>query len=559
MKSFGCKLKYVVGFLVVVLAVCVFVTSLTPYGNTLTALAEEGTVVNMYNGLEITGGSFAFDDSMSWWDLTLITQAGDRTLVFAQDYSNLNNLSITIQGKTTTETIRLDLNGHRINCIGHPAVKIGHPKTIITNECNTEAYGEFTLTDDAVVSLYGGENTTCRFIIERNSTPEVPVLIYSGKVTRLGKSGTGIVLTKALPQGYGIIAYLNDGTQKAMPYSTAETIDNFLGYVEDDHPDWYVKFEDEYITAISTFVCNHDSITGNVCDYCNETLDSGKVLESYKRELEEAKNEYLTLLNDKADKETLDQAMISLNESIRLANELISNNKNATDSEINELKTAIATAKAEAIQSANDSLDSAKNELNSAISTKAETNYVNEKVTELNNAITNAIITANAYADNKDTALKTTLETAIATAKAEAIQSATESLEKAKAELTDAINRRMDLSTIDTKINNLNTSLSNLETTCKAYNDEQSDTLKAEIEQEIASAKTLLQNAIDELSARLDTAENKIEQTENNVDIIKTFMYVMSGLVAVLGILVIVLSVALKRVAKLMASENDKE
>ena len=787
MKSFGLKMKNILIYSVVILAVCCFGVSMVVCNNSSIALAESGTIIKYYEGLEITNGYFPLTDATPWWNAAVISKDGDRTWVFDQDYSNKSNLSITIKGRTTTETIRLDLNGHTIKCTGYQPIKISHPNILITNECNTAAYGEFTITEDTVVSLKGGANTTCKFIIEANSTADAPVLVYSGKLTRMGRSGTGIVLAKALPKGYKMIAHLADGTQKAMPYKTAEAIDNFIGYVEDDHPDWYVQYEGQYIVAVSTKICNHDSLTDNVCDYCNETMDSGKVLEATRRELEDAKKEYLDLLGTKVDKQVLDQAMHSLNESLRLANEAIRNNKDATDEEIKNLKQAIEDAKADAINTANEALESAKTELNDAISTKADTSYVDDKVKELNNAITNAISTANTYADDKDTALKTELETAIATAKAEAIQTASaalesaktelnnaisakadttyvdekveelntaianatatanayadekdtalkneletaiatakadaiqtasealesaktelndaisakantsdvekkvgelnkaianaistakayadekdtalknelekaiatakaeaiktasealesaktelndaisakadttyvdekveelnkaianaistanaytdekdaalkteletaiatakaeaiktasdtakaeaiqtasEELEKAKAELLEAINKRTDVTTIETKINDLNTSLTNLETTTKAYNDDQSATLKAELEQSILSAKTVLQNAIDELANRLDSAENRIDETENNIDTIKIFMYVMSGLVAVLGILVIILSVALKKVAKLMTKGTKEE
>ena len=208
------------------------------------------------------------------------------------------------------------------------------------------------------------------------------------------------------------------------------------------------------------------------------SITGTEALNTAKREIEKAKEELNNALGAKADEATLDQAMVSLNESIRLANEAILNNKDAADSEIADLKTAIETAKSEAIKTASNALAAAKEELNAAIAKKA------------------------------------------------------------------------DATTIEAKIGDLNTSIINLEAASKSYDDEKSAELKADVQKDIDDAKSALKSAIDGLSARLEAAENKIGETENEVKFVNTFMLIISGLVAVLGALVIALAATLRRATK---------
>lgn len=224
--------------------------------------------------------------------------------------------------------------------------------------------------------------------------------------------------------------------------------------------------------------CSHDEISDGICVYCNVSITGTEALNTAKREIEKAKEELNNALGAKADEATLDQAMVSLNESIRLANEAILNNKDAADSEIADLKTAIETAKSEAIKTASNALAAAKEELNAAIAKKA------------------------------------------------------------------------DATTIEAKIGDLNTSIINLEAASKSYDDEKSAELKADVQKDIDDAKSALKSAIDGLSARLEAAENKIGETENEVKFVKTFMLIISGLVAVLGALVIALAATLRRATK---------
>ena len=119
------------------------------------------------------------------------------------------------------------------------------------------------------------------------------------------------------------------------------------------------------------------------------------------------------------------------------------------------LEDAIATAKSDAITSAETLVANAKSELETAINQKADTATLNEKVDALNAAITTAETVAKAYADSQDAALKQALEDTITTAKSDAISAAQILVDNAKAELQNAIDTKADEATVNAAIANL--------------------------------------------------------------------------------------------------------
>ena len=162
----------------------------------------------------------------------------------------------------------------------------------------------------------------------------------------------------------------------------------------------------------------------------------------------------------------------------------------------------------EAIDRVYNDLESAKDELQAAIDQKADAATINEKITQLNEAIQKAE-TAKAYADEKDTALKSDLESTIATAKLDAVNSSKDALEKATDELTTKIAEKASASEVNEAIDTLNAAIANAQSVNNAYVDEKTMALKAELEGKIAEAQDEVTAAISSLSARLEAVENK--------------------------------------------------
>lgn len=153
-----------------------------------------------------------------------------------------------------------------------------------------------------------------------------------------------------------------------------------------------------------------------------------------------------------------------------------------------KLETAIAEAKKEAVDAAEDLVNSAKLELQEAINKKADTTTLNAKVEELNEAIATAESVAKTYADSQDKALKQALEDAITTAKSDAISAAQVLVDSAKAELQNAIATKADEETVNAAIANLQNAINKLENVKDNYVSADAS-LKAELEEAIEEAK----------------------------------------------------------------------
>lgn len=153
-----------------------------------------------------------------------------------------------------------------------------------------------------------------------------------------------------------------------------------------------------------------------------------------------------------------------------------------------KLETAIAEAKKEAVDAAEDLVNSAKLELQEAINKKADTTTLNAKVEELNEAIATAESVAKTYADSQDKALKQALEDAITTAKSDAISAAQVLVDSAKAELQNAIVTKADEETVNAAIANLQNAINKLENVKDNYVSADAS-LKAELEEAIEEAK----------------------------------------------------------------------
>ena len=117
-----------------------------------------------------------------------------------------------------------------------------------------------------------------------------------------------------------------------------------------------------------------------------------------------AKAELESLIGTKANTVEVNSALAELQSAID-ALEAVKDNYAIADSALEaRLKTAIATAKSEAISAASEALTDAKNELNAAIALKADSATLNEKVNALASTIANAEAVANSAleANNSD-------------------------------------------------------------------------------------------------------------------------------------------------------------
>ena len=220
------------------------------------------------------------------------------------------------------------------------------------------------------------------------------------------------------------------------------------------------------------------------------------------------------------------------------------------------IKTAIATAKQQALNGAaasiNDALEGFKN--SSAFTGKADTSYVNEKVNELNNAITALRTTSEAFATTEQMNEAIAAEAA---ARNEAIAAVKTALEEADRNLTAAVNAKADAATVTSEINRLDSAIANLKVASGLFDQNDAAAMKAELEAEINAAKNTLQTAIDSLSARLTDAETKISANEEKIadnekaiENLHMFNYIVIGIVFVLAATIIVTLVLTKFAAK---------
>ncbi len=238
-----------------------------------------------------------------------------------------------------------------------------------------------------------------------------------------------------------------------------------------------------------------------------------QLINGYTAAIDVAKTELETLIEEKADKATVNAAIEELENLIVVAEAAANEYADNKDAALKtELETAIAVAKTELINGYTAAIDAAKTELNAAIILKADTATLNEKVEALNKAIEAAEAAANEYADNKDAALKAELNTAIAGAKDEAVKYTDEVLNIAKDELNAAIENGDNA--LDEKILNLSTALDNAKKTLEAADLAN----KQALQQEIDSAEDALKISINKVAANLDQAKKDLTNAINTGD-----------------------------------------
>lgn len=209
----------------------------------------------------------------------------------------------------------------------------------------------------------------------------------------------------------------------------------------------------------------------------------------------------------------LQTALSHLAERVDALEETVANLDTETvNTKIAELEEAIIAAEASAKAYADTqdealknelsaAIESAKTELADAIKTKADTEAVNAKIAELEDAIVDAEVVSKAYTDTQNATLKNELSAAI---------------ERAKAELADAIKAKADAEAVNAKIAELEDSIVAADAVSKAYADTQDEALKNELSAAIESVKTKLTDAIKE-KADTETVNAKIAELEDSI------------------------------------------
>ena len=272
--------------------------------------------------------------------------------------------------------------------------------------------------------------------------------------------------------------------------------------------------------AVSDLISAMDSAEAKITAAENRiaTLE-GKVsaLETAKQELKDAVSALQTAVAGKADTATVNAAIAELEAAIEALEAVKNNYIGADDALRTELEGKIATAKGEAISAAETLVNNAKADLQSKIDAKADAATTTAAIQNLQAAVAALEAVKDDYA-TADDALRTALEAAIATAKSEAMTAANDALTSAKNELNAAIAEKADTTTLNEKVAELTTAISNAETVAKAYADSKDAALKAELETAIATAKSDLETLIGGVQSDLDTTKAKLDKAIDDLN-----------------------------------------
>lgn len=399
------------------------------------------------------------------------------------------------------KNVTLDLNGCKLTKI---YLGISSAVTIVDHtDKNSSLY--FSTLSGADITVYGNPNT--RLII---MTPVYNnVKIYGGIIA--GFQGDAARPSVFIPDGY-VYRYF-DGTESRFITKDAADKLSFIGN------------SNEYLAVEK---CKHPVINSDLtCNYCGTSL--GDALVEINEELETAKNNLQTAIDEKADINTLNEKVKELNDAIAKAEAAAKKHADDQDTALKtELNGNIESAVSAASTAAKTALETAQNNLQNQIDNKADTSYVDEAVKSLTTAIENAE-TAKKYADQKDAELKENLENQIATAKGnletlitqaknDAINSAKSDLEQAKNNLQAAIDEKADISTLNEKVKELNEAIAKAET-AKAYADQKDTELKEDLENQIKTAKGNLESMITEAkNAAVNSANSALDSAKTELN-----------------------------------------
>ena len=257
-------------------------------------------------------------------------------------------------------------------------------------------------------------------------------------------------------------------------------------------------------TAVSTANSNIAAAEARIAVLEGKVTD----LETATANLQNAVTALQAAVAGKADTATVNAAIAELQTAINGLETAKNNYVGADDALRTELEGKIATAKGEAISAAETLVNNAKNELQSKIDAKADAATTTAAIQNLQAAVAALEAVKDDYV-TADAALKTELEGKISAAQTAAISAAETLVNNARAELTAAINNKVDTATLNAKINELNTAIATAEATAKAYTDGAAAALTTAIatakSEAISAAETLVNNAKSELQSAIDT------------------------------------------------------
>ncbi len=279
---------------------------------------------------------------------------------------------------------------------------------------------------------------------------------------------------------------------------------------------------DELEVLINNAEITAKNYTDGKADELTDAIADAKaeVTTAYTAAINDAKAELKELIDLKADKTTLDNAIDELEALIANAEAAA---KAYTDGKADELTDAIADAKAEVTTAYTAAINDAKAELKELIDLKADKTALDNAIDELEALIADAEATAKAYTDGKADELtdaiadaKAELTDAIADAKAEVTTAYTAAINDAKAELKELIDLKADKTALDKAIDELEALIADAEAAAKAYTDGKADeltdalnTAKTELTEAIKAAKTELTEAY---TAAIEDAKEELNE-----------------------------------------------
>jgi len=307
--------------------------------------------------------------------------------------------------------------------------------------------------------------------------------------------------------------------------------------------------------AIQNLQNSIDTINSTLTALGTKDTDLEQAIEDAKTEaintasqaLEIAKTELTEAISKKANQADVDKAVADLNSAIATINGTL---KTLGDKD-GELEQAIEKAKTDVSNAASEALENAKTELVNKINAKADQSAVDESVTNLNNAIDNINNRLNQLG-----AHGSELDDAIEKAKTEVANAAQKALDEAKTELTTKIDTKANTDDVNEAIKRLTAAIENAKTANDKYVDETNVSLKSNLTTQIEEADTALEDAINKLSARLDSAENQIAENKEEIKTLKSIVLAAWVVMFALGVVAVVMVFGFRKIAKLCVANS---
>ncbi len=310
--------------------------------------------------------------------------------------------------------------------------------------------------------------------------------------------------------------------------------------------------------AIQNLQNSIDTINSTLTALGKKDADLEQAIEDAKAEaintasqaLEKAKTELTEAISKKANQADVDKAVADLNSAIATINGTL---KTLGDKD-GELEQAIEKAKTDVSNAASEALENAKTELVNKINAKADQSAVDESVTNLNNAIDNINNRLNQLG-----AHGSELDEAVEKAKTDVANAAQKALDEAKTELTTKIDTKANTDDVNEAIKRLTAAIENAKTANDKYVEDTNVSLKSNLTTQIEEADTALEDAINKLSARLDSAENQIAENKEEIKTLKSIVLAAWVVMFALGVVAVVMVFGFRKIAKLCVanSKND--